>query len=154
MARQIDSPIQTVKPFQKGDALTAEKLNQTANQLNRTNAGVAPPSQVLKTYPKSSDSLPTSCRTFVDDSATQPLAGLYEIDGITPDEEDLILVAFDTALDGVYRAKVGNWVRVGKLASSTTDKAPVYKKGSIISIYDGDSFPLAYVVGVENLSEV
>lgn len=154
MARQVDSPIRSQGMVKRGDGITADSYNQLIDAVRRSTSGVAVPKQKKRIY-KGSSGLPTYCRVLVDD-ATISLSGLPEVDGLTDlAEDDLALVALDTAADGVYEIKAGGpWFRVGRLSDQHgTDNAPVYATGALISVYDGNSAPKVFMHSIDNTLE-
>lgn len=152
MPDEASRPIEVLPRWHKGESLGSEKLNGAVDAINRITQGIALPVQVDRPV---TSSLPTACRVIVTDADTA-LSGLQEIDGITLVAGNYVLRTADDDKDGVYEAASGAWFRRGKLsASHGRDNSAIYKKGTLISVYDGDSAPLLYMVTVDNtLSEV
>lgn len=149
------SPINTLPVFVEGEGLSASKFSNSVKAINRAANGVSAPQQIPPKPSKAGvESLPTSCRSFIDDTSIA-LAGVFENDGIMLAVGDYVLVTRDQSDDGVYLVKLGAWFRKARLSNlHGNDGARVYDKGTLITVWDGDSAPLVYAVCVDQSLEV
>lgn len=151
----LNKPTVLLSRFQRGQRIPAKKLNEAIDAINRQGTGVSGPQQVHRKGKEAATGIPLSCRLLVTDANTT-LQGFSDIDGRTPEEGDLILVSIDSDLDGVYQIPKsgGPWQRVAKLSLlHGDDKVPVYTKGDLISVWDGDSAPTVYMACVDDTLE-
>ena len=149
---RLAEPIRQVRGWRKGEEITAAHLNETAAAVNRMVPGVRPPQQVM---PKGAGDI-IVCRLALTDVDAKR-AGIAEVDGAVPDPGDKILVQQDEDTDGIYVVQKGggNWKRVWRLSLlHGDDGAPVLKRGQLVSVWDGDSFPQVFLVGIDEVEEV
>jgi hypothetical protein len=83
------------------------------------------------------------------------LENLISVDGVDLEDGDLVVADFSPVADagvraktGIYAAAIGAWTQLFKIDPDALPvEVPALATGTIISIFDGYSYPWLYVVG-------